>query len=426
MNILLMQAYLGGTEPPVFPLGLSCLASSIKGHNVKGFDPNIFESPRQELINMLKIFQPDVVGISLRDIDSTNTRKVVFYYRYFRETMDLLKVNSPSHSKIVVGGSGFSMFAREIMQDEPRIDFGVYLEGERTFPELIENLKDPHNIKGVFYRKNGRVLFTGPRNQADLNRLPAPDRTVIDIEPYIGVPEAIGVETKRGCALSCVYCVYGFLNGKMYRLKAPEKVLDEIESLTRDLGVRSFMFVDSVFNIPLSHAEAICGEMIQRRVNVSWSAWFSEKYITEEFVELVKRAGCKKIMLSPDGFSNEVLLGLGKIMRKKDILTTYDMLKKIDGIEICYNFFKNPPAQSLHTFLRLLFFYVKAKLELKNRVHFEFNSIRIEPHTQLCEIALNEGVIDKEDDLLYPKFYSKRDTRYIERIFDLVLRIKGK
>ena len=425
MNILLVQAYLGGTEPPVFPLGLSCLAANLRGHSIKVFDPNTSRNPYQDLTGVMRGFKPDIVGISLRDIDSTNTRKVVFYYKYFKEMLDVVKDNSP-HSKLVVGGSGFSMFAREIMQGEPRIDFGVYLEGEKTFPELVENLKDAPNVKGILYRKDGQVLFTGHREHADLNSLPVLDRTVISTEPYIGIPDAIGVETKRGCALSCVYCIYGFLNGKEYRLKAPARVVDEIGVLVNDLGIRSFMFVDSVFNIPPSHAETICREIIKRGIDVRWSAWFSEKYITEEFVELVKRAGCKKIMLSPDGFSDEVLVGLGKIMSKRDILEAFDILKKIDDIEVCYNFFKNPPGQSLSTFLKLMFFYLKAKLELKNRVHFEFNSIRIEPHTQLYEIALDEGMINREDSLLYPRFYSKCDTRYIEKIFDLMLRLKGR
>jgi radical SAM superfamily enzyme YgiQ (UPF0313 family) len=223
-----------------------------------------------------------------------------------------------------------------------------------------------------------------------------------------------------------VYCIYGFLNGKKYRLRAPEKIVDEIESLVNDLGVRSFMFVDSVFNIPLSHAEAICREIIKREVVVSWSAWFSETAITEEFVELVKRAGCKKIMLSPDGFSDKALVHLGKSMTKKDILETYNILRKKDDLEVCYNFFKNPPGQSFITFIRLISFYLKAKVELKNRVHFEFNSIRIEPHTQLFEKAVNEGIINKEDKLLYPRFYSKPNTRYIEKFFNLMLRLKGK
>ena len=123
MNILLVQSYLGGTEPAVFPLGLSCLAATIRGHNLKIFDPNILPSHHQEFANLLRKFSPDVVGISLRNIDSTNKKRVVFYYKYFKE---MINVISDNRIKIIVGGPGFSMFAIKIMHDEPRIDYGVF------------------------------------------------------------------------------------------------------------------------------------------------------------------------------------------------------------------------------------------------------------------------------------------------------------
>lgn len=425
MNILLTQAYLGRTERPVFPLGLSCLAPLIKGHNLKFFDPNVSENPVSELSDILIDFRPDIVGISLRNIDSTNKRKVVFYYPYLKEMIDAVKAGPCQNSKIVIGGSGFSMFAHEIMRDEPRIDYGVFLEGENTFPELIAHLEQPDSVRGIFYRKGGRVLFTGPNAQVDLNTVAPPIRAAIGINPYMNIPDAIGVETKRGCMLGCIYCIYGFLNGKNLRFKDPIKVVDEIESLVMDMKIKSFTFVDSVFNVPLSHAEAVCREMIKRGLDVSWSAWFHEEYMDEEFVHLVKSAGCKKIILSPDGFSDDVLHKLGKAIKKKDILRVFDMLKD-DGIEVCYNFFKNPPGQDLFSFLSLLGFYFKTKLRLKAKVHFEFNSIRIEPHTKLCEIAIEEGLIDKGDNLLYPKYYTNSRTSHIEKIFNTMLRLKGK
>ena len=425
MNILLVQAYLGKTEPPVFPLGLSCLASSIKRHNLKVFDPNVSKGPFSELIDILRDFIPDVIGISLRNIDSTNKRKVVFYYPYLKEMIDVVKAGPCRNSKIIIGGSGFSMFPEEIMKDEPRIDYGVFLEGENTFPELLENLDQPDSVKGVFYRKNGKLVFTGPNHQVNLTNVAPPDRRIIHIKPYLTIPDAIGIETKRGCTLGCIYCIYGFLNGKTLRVKDPVRVVDEIESLVKDMKVKSFTFVDSVFNLPLSHAEAVCREMIKRGLDVSWSAWFHEDHMNEEFVNLVKNAGCKKIILSPDGFSDDVLHKLGKTIRKKGILKVFDMLKG-DGIEVCYNFFKNPPGQDLSTFLRLMSFCFKAKLRMKDRVHFEFNSIRIEPHTRLCEIAIEEGLIDKDDNLLYPKYYTNNRNSLIEKIFNMMLLLKGK
>lgn len=426
MKILLAQAYLGGTEPPVFPLGLSCLASSITGHELKVFDPNVSEDPFPELSDILETFRPDIVGFSLRNIDSTNKRKVVFYYLYIKEMIDIVRAGSCRDARIIIGGSGFSMFAQEIMKDEPRIDYGVFLEGESTFHELLENLERPDTVRGIFYRKDGEALFTGPNMQMDLNKTALPDRTAISTAPYLDIPDAIGVETKRGCMLDCIYCIYGFLNGKNLRLREPSRVVDEIEALVKKMKVKSFTFVDSVFNIPLSHAEAICSEIIGRGIDVSWSAWFHEDFMTEEFIYLAKAAGCNKVILSPDGFSDSALRNLGKTFKKKDITRVFEMLKDIDGMEICYNFFKNPPGQDLSSFLSLLCFYLKAKFILKKRVHFEFNSIRIEPHTRLYKIALGEGLINKEDNLLYPKYYTNSRNSYIEKIFNMMLLLKGK
>ncbi len=366
MKVLLIQSYLGGAEPLVFPLGLSSLAASIKGHKVKIFDPNVFSNPHNEFVALLKSFNPDILGISLRNIDSTNKRKVVFYYPYLKEMVDLIKDVISNHCKIIIGGSGFSMFASEIMQDEPRIDYGVFLEGEGTFPELLENLGRPEKVKGVYYRKDGNVFFTGLRDQIDISSLVLPDRTLIDVGLYTETPDSIGVETKRGCVLNCIYCVYGFLNGRKLRLRAPEMVINDIEFIANNLHVKSFTFVDAVFNFPLYHAEAICRDMIRRKINISWSAWFHEEFITEKFIQLAVGAGCNKIILSPDGFSDKSLFLLGKSFKSKDILRVFDILKNVKGIEVCYNFFKNPPGQDLSNFISLMSFYLKAKHQLKN------------------------------------------------------------
>lgn len=424
MRVLLVQSYLGGNEPPVFPLGLACIKAQIQNHDVRGFDTNISKRPFEELKEIVKEFSPDVIGISLRNIDSTNKREVVFYYSYLKEALDVIK--EASSAKIIVGGSGFSMYAKEIMEDEPRIDYGVFLEGERTITTLLDNISAPESVKSIFYRKGGSVVFTGPGGQVELNSISLPDRGFLDVGYYKKIPEAIGIETKRGCALKCVYCIYGFLNGKEYRLREPKRIVDDIEHLVNSRGIDSFTFVDSVFNIPIRHAEEICNEIIKRGLKVKWSAWFSENGLKKEFVELARAAGCKKVILSPDGYSDKVLKALEKNITKKDILNSYEVLKSMDGYEVCYNFFKNPPGQSLTAFFSMICFCVKAKMQMGKRVHFEFNSIRVEPHTKLYQIALKEGFVNEGDNLLYPKYYTNPGTRYIERLFNAVLKLKGK
>jgi anaerobic magnesium-protoporphyrin IX monomethyl ester cyclase len=423
MKILLIQSYLGGREPAVFPVGLACLKASLDGHDVRVFDTNISSDPFRELQAMIREFGPDIVGISLRNIDSTNKRTVVFYYAYLGQALDSVK--SCSAAKIVIGGSGFSMFAAEIMNLEPRIDFGIYLEGETVFPALLENLDAPEKVPSVYYRKNGEVVFTGTTPPCDLNGLKMADCGIVPLSSY-KERDALGIETKRGCALGCIYCIYGFLNGKQYRLKDPALVVDEIEQMVEKCGARRFMFLDSVFNFPKAHSEAICREIIRRGIKVKWSAWFSEATITGDFLELVAEAGCDSIMLSPDALSDPVLKTLGKNFNRKRVLEAYRLLRKSNRFEVSYNFFKTPPGQTIDNFLSIIFFCLKARWQMGRRVHFEFNSLRIEPHTRLFEIALREGVINGSETLLFPKYFVNRKTRFIGTFFDLLLTARRK
>ena len=106
MKVLLVQSYLGGNEPLVYPLGIACLAAGLRDHEVILFDTNTSTRPFDELGDIIASSKPDIVGISLRNIDSTSKRTVVFYYQYLKRTVDTIR--SRSDAKIIVGGSGFS------------------------------------------------------------------------------------------------------------------------------------------------------------------------------------------------------------------------------------------------------------------------------------------------------------------------------
>ncbi|MBF0606368.1 MAG: cobalamin-dependent protein [Candidatus Magnetobacterium sp. LHC-1] len=428
MKVLLVQSYLGGAdrgEHPrraIFPLSLACLKASLTGHEVMTFDTNLYHAPWDSLRDILRQFSPDVVGISIRNIDSTNKSEGVFYYAYIKETLDVIIATTPG-ARIIAGGAGFSIFARQIMEDEPRIDYGVFLEGESVLPLLLDNFDDPSVVPNVFYRRDGQVCYSFGGVAPDFDALPLPRRSGMSVERY--GEGTIGVETKRGCGMGCIYCVYGFLNGKKMRLRSPRRVVDDIQGLVEDSGVRRFTFVDSIFNVPQQHAEDICNELLRRQLTVKWSAWFSEKHLTRQFLELVVRAGCSNIIFSPDGFSEHCLRRLGKNITMRDILRAYGIVRGLDGVEIGYNFFKNPPGQSFDNFISTIAFFLKAKAQMGNRVHFEFNTLRIEPHTRLYELALSQGIIKANDNLLYPTYYNNPTTAYTENVFNTLMSIKG-
>lgn len=400
MRILLIQAYLGRKEKPIYPLGLATLAAVLKDHEVKVVDPNIFDDPIGDLRKITAEFQPQLAGISLRNVDTTWVRDPFIYLSGLKDCLRAVSSAAPE-AGIVIGGTGFSIWAREIMQNYPQIDCGVFLEGEETFPELANKWPDIDDVKSIFLRRNGELIFNGPREFPDVAKIPSPDWEAVPIEPYKHLIDAVGLQTKRGCALNCVYCSYPFLNGTHYRLRPPELVVDEIEKLVKEYGLERFIFADSVFNIPRNHAEAIMKEILRRKIKVRWTGWFNEKEFDRDMVELALKAGCEVFAFSPDGFSEPALKALGKNIRMQDILRVFELMKDYPQAIVGYNFFFNPPDQSFTDLLKMLFFLLKIKRTFRGRmVGFLLGSIRIEPDTGIHRRAIEEGFITEDTPML--------------------------
>ena len=357
MKVLLIQAYTGRKEfGLIYPLGLACLAAALTTkphqHEVRLFDPNTEPDPYGALSEVMHTFLPDIVGISQRNIDTCTLRDLYVYLKTLRPTLQLIRRLLPE-VVMVVGGSGFSLFPKQIMQQIPEIDFGVHLEAEESFPELLANLVAPEKVRGIYYRKNGAVVFTGPRSFLEFDNMLPPRHDLLEINKYFSKLPTIGVETKRGCALKCVYCAYPHLNGPIVRLRNPKSVVDEIESLIKTYQIPSFFFVDSVFNIPKEPAVAVCQELIRRNITaVPWSAFYDIKEMDEEFIRLAISAGCNHFMFSPDAITAQSLAQLQKNFTTDDILATVKLFKKFPEVSAGFSLFLNTPGTTIGSYFK--------------------------------------------------------------------------
>ncbi len=432
-RILLIAAYQGRDEPKgaIFPLGLCYIATSLaeKQHNVSVFDPNLCDSPYEEIKKKVQEFAPEVIGLSIRNIDTLNKSDIFYYFKTVSPTIKIIKEVAPE-SKIIVGGSGFSLFAKNIMDRIPEIDYGVYLEGEESVQELVEKLESPDKVLGIFYRLNGQVNFSGPRALPDFDSLPIPRRDFLDITRYSYPLGNVGIQTKRGCPQRCAYCNYPFLNGKKVRARSPANVVDEIEYLVEKFGVRQFMFADAIFNVPEKHAREICEEILNRGLDVEWAAWCELKVFSEEFLLLAKKAGCRRIPFSPDGASNPALHTLRKGIATKDIHKVFRIIRKHKEIATAFGFFGTPPNQTFLGVLNTIYLYLKINLLLfsRQRSGASISWIRIEPDTEIQRIAIEERIIDKETELLPYKeeeleklYYTSPSMWLGDRLIELVL-----
>jgi len=416
MKILLLQSYLGRPERIVMPIGLAYIATMLGAdHDVKILDMNLCRNPYEDLEVTIRDYHPEIIGISLRNVDNQQRIGFFYYYQELPKTLKLIKDVAPE-SKIVIGGPGFSMFAEKIMQRHHEIDFGIYLEGEYSFPALLGNIDDPRNVPNLYYRNGGILSFTFQGKLPDIEKLPIPRKDILNINVYKQDKWAIGVQTKRGCPLQCAYCNYPILNGLTVRMRDPVQIVDEIEDLVKHHGVTSFMFADGIFSSPFHHVKSICDEIVYRRVHVQWAAWCNVMDISEAFLETVTKAGCNHIVISPDALSQTALNGLNKSFTRQNIKETLDLLNRWQGIHFGFGFFLTVPGETIGGYFATIFFFIKEML-LKmigmRKGGCGLSWIRIEPNTRIHQTAIDEGLIRCETDLIPEKINDLKKLFYI-------------
>ncbi|HEX3031045.1 MAG TPA: radical SAM protein, partial [Bacillota bacterium] len=194
------------------------------------------------------------------------------------------------------------------------------------------------------------------------------------------------------------------------RCRSPKAVVDEMEMLHKEYGIRSFHFTDPVVNIPQGHLEEICQEILRRKLQVRWDGFLREDFLDEKNVALFAKAGCECFSFSPDGLCQEALDVLNKSLTEADVLRAVRLAAETEVISV-YHFMVNVPGETEKTcekserFLEKIYNIHARKKNLGTVI---LNNIRILPGTPIAKAALAQGLITPETDLLYPTYYNPR------------------
>ncbi|MBN2801070.1 MAG: cobalamin-dependent protein [Deltaproteobacteria bacterium] len=412
MRVLLVQAFTAQDMELVYPLGLASLAAHLDGHEVRIFDLNLHpEGPLEALDRALRGWRPEVVGVSLRNIKVARPGEHRDDFGPQREVVARVRQAAPG-AVLLAGGAAFSLYAEVFMRRLPEIDLGLWGEGEERLPELLARLDRPWEVRGIYWRDGQQVRYSGDPAEVNFAALRRPRRDLVPLAPYAAhALTSVGVQSKRGCALHCIHCSDTFLLGTRVRQRAPARVVDEIQELVEDYGVRRFFFADTIFNLPPRHALEIARELIDRRLDVEWAAWFNEhrQTLPDELIAAVREAGCGLLSFSPDHVEDRMLARLDKNFRRADLDYTTTLGRR-HGIDVEYSFFLNSPGETPATLLAILRFLAQAKRELGPHLRaftlLMMQPIRLYPHTRIAELAREEGLIDRDDDLIEARFWN--------------------
>lgn len=389
---------------PVPPLGLCLLASELeKKYKTEIFD-GLFED-FNKLNKKIKSFKPDYIGISIRNIDNIEIDNSIYYIDHILNHY-ILKIRQETDAPLILGGSGFSIYPNELMTIS-NADYGIVGEGEDLLPRLLDALDNGMtdiNIPGILTKSNGKFVI--PDSHYDIKTLPFSEIDKrIDFKPY-RVRGAYSIQTKRGCYHNCIYCSYPIIEGTTYRLRDPKSIADEIEAVHKRLGLVTFEFVDSTFNDPPGHAERICEEIIKKNINITLRTMgINPAHATEELFTLMLKAGFKQIDCTPDTASEKMLDNFQKNFTLDQLENTASLIKKFN-IPTMWFFIFGGPGEDKKT-IQETFDFIDNYVNSFDLVYLSVG-LRIYPRTPLHEIAINEGIIEENESILYPQFYINR------------------
>jgi radical SAM superfamily enzyme YgiQ (UPF0313 family) len=401
MRVFLISVSTEKINMPALPLGLACVAAATQrvGHDVVMVDLKTENETRSLLKEAIEGFRPEIIAISVRNIDDQNMENPRFLLNPVKEIV--AECRDLSEARIVLGGAGYSIFPESSLSFLGA-DMGIQGEGEVVFPALIERIErgaDLSGLPGLYLRGHDlqcKRIFT-----KNLDALPLPDIGLWSL-PSQREGLWMPVQTRRGCPLGCSYCSTGTIEGRALRRHSPVTIVEWIERW-REAGVCQFYFVDNTFNLPPSYAKEICCKLIDRGLDVRWWSILYPKYVDKELVELMTRAGCKQVSIGIESGSERILKNMNKRFTLNEVRQISDRLSERDIKQMGFLLIGSP-GETRETVEESLAFADSLKLDnLKITV-----GVRIYPYTFLAKKAIDEGVISSHDDLLFPRFYLEK------------------
>lgn len=402
MNVLLVSANTETINMPTLPMGLGLVAAATQkaGHQVRFVDLMIEDNPAAALSQALAESRPDLIGISIRNIDNQDSARSSFLLEAARSVVAQCK--ALSQAPVVLGGAGYSMFPESALEFLGA-DMGIQGEGEASFVNLLEILAvdgNPSEVPGLFLPGKGCQV---PRTYvSNLDDWPFPAPELFNSKRFKESSYYLPFQTRRGCPLQCSYCATSSIEGPHIRMRGLDSVVKEL-ARWRNAGFRQIFFVDNTFNLPPNRAREFCDRLITANLGLNWRAIIYPGHTDPAFIQSMAQAGCTEVSLGFESGHPQVLSWIGKHFDPETVRNTCKMFGDA-GIGRMGFLLLGGPKETRETVLESLRFADSLDLEaLKITI-----GIRIYPYTRLADEARADGMIDSADDLLLPRFYIRR------------------
>ncbi|MBO19476.1 MAG: hypothetical protein CL732_02930 [Chloroflexi bacterium] len=398
MKVLLIATnrhgrYMNNIQAQPLPLGLAYIAGYLdpQKHTTKMLDLMFADDYAGEVERAVKEFQPNLVGLSMRNLDNGSNLYPQSVLPITKEVTDLIR--SISQATIVCGGPAFSILP-EVCFELIGPDVGVTGSGGDAFSDLADRLEageSYEDLPGLVYRSGGRITATEPAPTSGVMKPPRLEE--LELDRYAEAGFGIGVITKWfGNRTS------PGADPHRQNLRPIPDVISEIRDLGQRLGLNKFFFIANGFNLPADHAKSFCRALIDAGLKIEWNTGLVPRDCDDELIGLMKESGCGLVIV------NDLVVDAHDPV---DLSVCLDQMQQVcllceeAGLPYTVGQTFGAPGETRETVERKLDFLRNISPTVANlRV-----GIRMLPGTKSAEQARLEGQVFADGDLLQPAFY---------------------
>ena len=419
MRILLIATnrhnrWMSKEEVRPLPIGLAYVAAYIdlKHHSLRVLDLMFSEDYLSETEQVVKEFKPQLIGISLRNLDNGSYINPQSALPVTREVIQ--RIRSCSDATIACGGPAFSTLPQECFRYlEP--DVGLAGDAAETFAELAQLLdksKSYRQLSGVVYQDKMEIQIAPQRAASGLSRPPRLDD--LDLDQYRQAGFGVGVITKLGWYSSTIPNPNP---QDEWRIVRPvQEVIEEIKRLQTRHNLNEFFFIDQGFNRPVEYAKELCQSIVDEGLNIKWNTNLRSEGVDQELMVLMVKAGCQMVLIGGANLSGYSVLSEGseeKIQLASDLAGLQRLcdICQSEGLPYAITQGFGEPSECTDTVrTKLAFLSTAAGSGRAGRATLRIGN-RLLPGTQLTQRAVQEGFIADDSDLLMPVYYVSAAVR---------------
>ena len=392
MKVLLIATnrhgrYMNNLQAQPLPLGLAYIAGYLdpERHSTRMLDLMFADDYLNEVESAVKDFQPDMVGLSMRNLDNGSNLNPSSVLPITKAVTDL--VRSISQATIVCGGPAFSILPVECF-NLIGPDLGITGGGGDSFSDLADRLERGTSYKdlpGLVYREDGKTTVIEQQSTSGVMKPPRLED--LDLGRYAEAGFGIGVITKW----------FGNQSAEKNLRPIPE-VIAEVKDLGQRLGLSKFFFIANGFNIPPDNAKLFCQALIDADLKLEWNTGLVPESCDRELIDLMKESGCGLVII---GDLVVDALDLEDLAVRLDHMLQVCRLCEDAGLPYTVGQTFGAPGETRETVEQKLDFLRGINPAVANlRV-----GIRMMPGSKSADQARSEGRVFNDGDLLMPTFY---------------------